>query len=442
MQKSMVGWALFNAFFALLLTAAPLKLFAGNFGFVVDFTLLISCMLQLGLGSLVLRLPIRLPVAGVLFALFMVWGVATTLWANGDIGRSLYGPMQYYVLWGFWPLFIYTAVDQGVYLSPGIRKVVLAPWLLSLAASGIVAFGQIAGNGFARSLSPTQAFGYIFRPTGLTDYTFMLGMQGVFGIAIIGSRLRIRDLKLWEWTAVAFFALVILIAQYRSLYYTGILLTGVVLLGLQFRRNRGKGITMAFMGAGLMLLPLLLFPQKLAYGLRGAEGDLALQARYNAWQQLTPILRDRPLTGIGADANLMISTDTANIDHYAGIVLDNFYRMVLACYGYMGGLLMIIVIAALLAGLFMRYDSSRASSVKAYTLAAMIALAAILGVSLTGNSFVYRQVSFQLAILFALGSPSWQERRHVDPVSPLIAWVRLLAHTPMKALFPNLGRVR
>lgn len=441
MQKGMIAWAIFNAYFALIMTHIPGRVF-GHFGFVVDYTLLLSCLGQLAVGSLLLRLPIRLPVAGNLFALLMLWAVATTLWANGDLGRSLYGPMEYYVIWGFYPIFIYIAVDQGVYLSPNIRKIIVAPWLASLALSGIVAFGQIAGSGFARGLSPTQQFGEIFRPTGLTDYTFMLGLQGVFGIAIIGGQLKRRDLKLWEWAGVAFFALVILIAQYRSLYYTGILLTGLILLGIQFRRNRAKGIALGLAGVAGILVPLLLFPEKLAYGLRGADGDLALQARYDSWQQLGPILRARPLTGIGADANLMINSGIANIDHYAGTIIDNFYRMVLVCYGYMGGLLLVLVVGALVAGIFMRFDSTRAPEVKAYTLAGMIAMAALLGVSMTGNSFMYRQVNFQFAVLLALGASSWQERRLVEPVSPIVAWVRLLARTPLKILFPSLGRVR
>ncbi len=444
MQKGMVGWALFNAYFALLLTHVSTGKLTGvgQFGIVVDYTLMASCLLQLAVGSLLLRLPIRLPVAGVLFALFMTWGSATTLFANGDLGRSLYGPLEYFVIWGFYPLFIYVAVDQGVYLSPGIRKLIVVPWLLSLALSGFVGFAQMGGSEYARSLSPSGFFGTIFRPTGLTDYTFMLGMQGVVGMAILGARLKKRDLSLWEWAGVGFFALVTLSAQYRSLYYTGLLLTGAILLAIQFRRDRAKGITMSLLGIGAILLPILAFPQKFEYGLRGTEGDAALQARYDSWQQLGPILHDRPLTGIGADANLMISSNLANIDRYAGTIIDNFYRMVLICYGYMGGLLMVLVIAALVVGLFMRYDSTRAPEVKVYTLAGIIVMAATLGVSLTGNSFVYRQVGYQVAVLLALGGASWQERRLVDPVSPLIAWIRVLARTPLKVLFPNLGRVR
>ncbi|RYG30977.1 hypothetical protein EON81_23845, partial [bacterium] len=193
-------------------------------------------------GSLLLRLPIRLPVAGSLMAIFSTWGAATTLFANGDIGRSLYAPVQYYVVWGFFGIFIYAAVEMGVNLAPSMRKFIVIPWLLIFAFSGIIGLLQMMGVGFALALSPTQAFGIIFRPTGITDYTFLLGMQGVFGMALIGSRLIARDLKFWEWIALGGFMVIILIAQYRSLYYTGLLLMGVAVLFLQFRRNRAKAI--------------------------------------------------------------------------------------------------------------------------------------------------------------------------------------------------------
>ncbi len=441
MQRGMVGWTLFNAYFALLLTHIPYNRIGGA-GFFIDFVLLFSCLVQLLVGSLLLRLPLRLPVAGTFLAILMTWSGATTLFANGDIGRALYSPVQYYVLWGFFPIFIYTAVEMGVNLSPKIRKIIVVPWLLSLAISGLIGYLQVAGVGFALSLSPTGAFGDVFRPTGLTDYTFMLGMQGVFGVAIVGARLRERNLSVGEWVAVGFFMSVILVAQYRSLYYTGIALTAVIILVLQFKRDKRKGFVMTGLGVASILLPILLFPQKFTYGMRGSVNDPALQARYLSWEQLKPVLAARPFTGIGADQSLMISTGVAAIDKYSGTVIDNFYRMVLICYGYTGGLFMIVTLLAMGIGLFMRYDSSRAPEVKSYTIAGLIVFAAILGVSMTGNSFVYRQVSYSFAILLALGAPSWRERRLVDPVSPAIAWARTLARTPLRVLFPNLGRLR
>ena len=441
MRNGMIGWALFNAYFALLLTHLSAQQLSGV-GFLSDFILLLSCLGQLTVGSLVLRLPIRLPVAGTLFAIFMTWGTATTMLANGEIGRSFYAAISYYILWGFFGIFIYAAVEMGVNLSPQIRKLIVAPWLISLAFSGLVAVGQVAGLGFAKALSPTGAFGEVFRPTGLADYTFMLGLQGVLGMAIVGARLRERDLKWTEWIAVGFFMLVILIAQYRSLYYTGIALTGVLLLVLQFKRNRLKALAMGGLGVAAIIVPLVLFPNKFIYGMRGAENDPALMVRYAAWDQVRPVLAERPLTGIGADQNLMITTGVASIDKYAGLTMDNFYRMVLICYGYTGGLFMILTMVALGIGLFMRYDGSRAAGVKTYTIAALIVYAALLGVSTTGNSFVYRQVGYSFAVLLALGTPSWAERRLVDPVSPLLAFARTLARTPLRTLFPNLGRVR
>lgn len=437
----MIGWSLFNAYFALFLTQVSGSQLSGA-GFLIDFVMLLSCLLQLMVGSLLLRLPIRLPVAGSLLGIFATWGAATTLFANGDFGRSLYAPIQYYVVWGFFAIFIYAAVEMGVNLAPSVRRFVVVPWIVMFAVSGFIGLLQMLGVGFALALSPSQAFGIVFRPTGLTDYTFLLGMQGVFGMALIGSRLIARDLKFWEWLTLGGFMLVVLIAQYRSLYYTGLLLMGIAVLFLQFRRDRAKAIGLGLLAVGLVVALLVLFPAKFAYGLRGTEGDTALQARYDSWQQLKPVLATRPLTGIGADQNLMIGPNLANIDKYAGTVIDNFYRMVLICYGYTGGLFMIMTLTGLGLGIFMRYLGSTAPEVKLYTLAAGVVFLSLLGVSMTGNSFVYRQVGYSFAVLLALGTPSWKERKLIDPVSPMIALARSLARTPMRVLFPNLGRVR
>ncbi|RYG41436.1 hypothetical protein EON79_20780, partial [bacterium] len=378
-----------------------------------------SCLLQLAMGSFFLRLPIRLPVAGTFLSLFMVWSAATTLFANGDFGRNLYAPVQYYVLWGFFSVFIYAAVEMGVNLTPTIRKWIIVPWLIALGISGVIGFLQFLGVGWARALSPTQLFGGIFRPTGLTDYTFLFGMQGVIGAMLIGARLLYRNLKAWEYVALAAFLFVILFAQYRSLYYTGIAPIGAIVIYTQFKRDKVRGIGLAAGAIMAIIVPILLFPAKFEYGLRGVGvNDPTLQVRYRAWEQLKPVLQARPFTGIGADQNLMFAPDIANIDHFAGTVIDNFYRMVLICYGYTGGVFMVLTLVALGLGLLMRYDAARAPDVKTMNLVGIIVFASLLGVSLTGNSFVYRQVGYSFALLLALGAPSWSERRQMDPVSP------------------------
>ena len=441
MRRGMGSWSLLNAYAALMLSFFPYRRIEG-IGWWTDFALLLSCLLQFFFASAILKVPLRLPVAGVLTALFMVWGATTTLLAHGDLGRSLYAPIAFYNIWGLLYVTLYASVQIGIYLSPGIRKLIVVPWLGLLAFSGIVAFAQLAGQSWAFSLSDSGAVGEGFRPVGITDYSFMLGVQGVIGALLIGTRLYNRELRVWEWGGVGFFILVILIAQYRSLYYAGILVIGAFLLYYQFRHNRSRGVLLLVASLGLIFVPLLLFPQKLAYGMRGAANDPALEARYQSWQQLGPVLKIRPWTGIGGDQSLMISSGIANLDKYSGTVIDNFYRMVLICYGYVGMMLLIPLLFALVIGLFMRLDQTRSGQVKSYTLGGIVLMASLLVVSLTGNSFVYRPVGYELVLFLVLGSPSWDERRRDEIVSPFTAWVRMVAHSPLRTLFPGFSRVR
>ncbi|MER3496027.1 MAG: hypothetical protein C4320_03990, partial [Armatimonadota bacterium] len=416
-QKTLAFWAVGNAWFAIFLTVPP-NFIVGVYGWFIDFVLLLSCLLQFLVGSLLLKLPLRLPVAGVLITLFAVWGFVTTLLANAELGRELYSPIQYYTTWAFFFVMLYVSVDQGVYVSERTRRWIVIPWLGVLVFSAILALLQLAGFQFARDIGRDTLPTNMYRPNGLTDYTFALGAQSLIGAMLVGSWLLKRNLRWWEWSLVALFLVTILAAQYRSLYYTGIAVAAVAFFILQLRLSRPKAFTALIVFAASMVLPLVLFKDKFAYGLRGAENDPALMARYQSWRQLGPVLQERPFTGIGADQNLMIANNKANIDHWAGTVIDNFYRMVLICYGYIGFLLMLMAVTALVVGLFVKFDSARAAPVKVYTLTSLVLMVSLLGVSMTGNSFVYPSIGYSLALVLALGSATWREERETKLVSP------------------------
>lgn len=440
-QRGIAAWAVGNAWYAIFLSVIPAAV-ATRIGWLTDYVLLLSCLLQFLVGSMLLRLPLRLPVAGVMVSLFMVWLFATTLLANSDLGRPLYSPIQYYTTWGLLFVMLYVAVDQGVYISAMVRRWILLPWIGVLFLSGLVAILQLAGVGWSRSIAPQNQVANLFRPNGLTDYTFALGAQSLIGAMLVGMWLRERALRWFEWGLVAFFLFIVLAAQYRSLYYTGISVAWVTFIVLQLRRDRNKGLLLIVAAAASIVLPLALFPAKFAYGMRGSANDPALLARFKSWSQVGPVLQDRPLTGIGADQNLMLVTNKANIDHWSGTVIDNFYRMVLITTGYVGAILAGLALLTIMIGLFMRYDSARSPAVRVYSLCAIVLMISLLGVSNTGNSFVYGSVSYPLAILLAFGATTWRERQEGALVSPFVAWVRTLAHSPLRALFPGFSRLR
>ena len=253
---------------------------------------------------------------------------------------------------------------------------------------------------------------------------------------LCGAPIVHRNLRNIEWGGVAFFAIVILAAQYRSMYYAGLVVGIVPILFFQFKRSKNLGIVFSTILLVAITIPIILFPKKFEYGLRPAANDPALLARQEAWKQLQPIIKMRPMTGIGPDPNLMLSSGLFKVDKWSSTVLDNYYITIYACFGYLGLILVGITFMTIFGGCILR-ASGESLYVKEYAFVALVSTTSIMIFSLTGNSLVYPPVGFFYAIILGLGSLTWKEELDATRVTGIIVAIRKLFRRPLRLLGIN-----
>ncbi len=409
--KWFVGWSYFNVLYSLLMTTTlHTRWFIGS-GWLLTPAVILSCLLQVALGNSLFKLPTRVPWTVFGLFLFYAYAMTTGMMANAGIAREV----QHSLGWATMCLLFYAAtslsVIQATFISEKYRELVKWTVIFVAVASGLVGLAQNFNIFNLRSFFPgleKQPDG-IYRPTGLTDYPSQLGFQGMMGMAILGAPLYFRNLKWWEWGGVCFFALVILSAQYRSMYYAGIGLCLVSFGYMIFRRDRPQSMIFALVAVCLVALPLVAFPSKFAYGLRGAKDDPALRARQLAWKEAEPAQMIRPLTGIGPDPSLILATGNAiNGDKYSTTAIDNLYITTRTCYGWVGVALAGFFVITTFGGLLYRLLlGSRVAA--SWAVASLLTSCSILIFSLTGNSVVYTSVGCTSALVFSLTSPTWRE---------------------------------
>lgn len=407
-RTGMILWGLFNVGYATFFTIARFRGFFGGFGWAIDFFLPITCLMHILAGSAFFKLPIRMTVAAFFSLLLFCWILATGVLVHADYGRTLGNTIGWQAIFVLNYVLLLLSLDQTIYLGPESRKWVRWIVLAVLAFSGLVGMAQLVGIGAARRFFESMENTGLFRPNGTTDYPSQLGFQGFAGMIVCGAPLVRRDLKWIEWAAVGFFGMILLVAQYRSLYYAGFVTGFLPLIYLQFRRNKSTGVVIITCLIAALAVPIMLFPKKFEYGMRGASNDPALQARQEAWKQIGPILEARPYTGIGADPNLMLSAGINQPDKWSALSLDNFYFMIITCFGIVGAVITFILLILMMGGLVHRLNQA-SGEVKEWRFMAVWTLLCILIFSLTGNSFVYHVVGFFFVAIVAAGSYTWKE---------------------------------
>ncbi|HLP00373.1 MAG TPA: O-antigen ligase family protein [Fimbriimonas sp.] len=432
-------WAMLNVILCLLITVQKFGTAVGGFGWAMDYLIPISCIFQLLSGYSLFRIPVRFHVTGLILVMYYCYTIFNAMIVNRDIGRPVETSLGWQTTHVLCYLAVSLSISQAVYCGEEFRKWLKVAILLFFGFSGMVGFAQLAGIGWVKTMFQTDLVQTIYRPLGTTDYPSQLGFQGFAGMILCGAPIVRRNLKPIEWAGVIFFTLVILCAQYRTMYYAGIVVGLGPIMFFQFRRSVNMGIALSTVVAIGITIPLILFPQKFEYGLRPAANDPALQARQDSWKQLQPILKERPLTGIGADATLMLGTKNIRQDKWSKTVLDNLYVTIYACYGVIGLCFLTAIFVFIGASVLMRMSSTSAS-VYEWGIVGAISLTSILLVSLTGNSVILATVGYYFAFVLGAGALTWKEEVLNAPVSDLIVAVRKSAQRAFTLFGTNARR--
>jgi hypothetical protein len=223
------------------------------------------------------------------------------------------------------------------------------------------------------------------------------------------------------------------------MYYAGI---GLCLLAFGFfiwRRDRAQSVIFSIVALCIIALPVVAFPSKFVYGLRGTQNDPALMARQLAWKEAEPAIMLRPATGIGPDGSLILATGNANSpDKYSTTVIDNLYIMVRACYGWVGVVLAGAFVVTTFLGLLMRILLG-APAAASWAVSGILVSVSILFFSLTGNSLVYTTVGCLAAIVFSLSSPTWREEAEQMQLTDQFVRFRMAVANGLRKLGINIG---
>ncbi|MEI8282034.1 MAG: O-antigen ligase family protein, partial [Armatimonadota bacterium] len=435
-RRAFMIWAYLNAFVCMLITVLKFNQAVAGFGWMLEYIVPTSCFLQLLTGIALFKIPVRVPFAAVFVLIFYAYAIFDGILINKDIGRTLLLTMGWQTSHLVNYLMVGLAIIQAVYCGPEIRKWIKTTILIFFGFSGFIGMMQLLGVGWALHTFTTNLEMSIFRPVGTTDYPSQLGFEGFAGMILCGAPIINRNLKWQEWLGVLGFATVILCAQYRSMYYAGLVVGLSPIIYFQYRRNKNLGMVFTVVILASLSVPLILFPKKFEYGLRPAANDPALLARQEAWKQLQPIIRVRPMTGIGADPNLMMGTNSMKVDKWSSVVLDNYYITTFACFGYLGLIVVAITFMTIVAGCVLRAARDSLAA-REWAFIGIVTTISILALSLTGNSLIYSPVGFYYALVLGLGAATWREELDSSKVSDIIIALRKVLRRPLRLLGVN-----
>lgn len=408
--KWFAAWSYFHVLHALLLSLIFSDLYLQNYGWVITPLVMISAIVQVLAGNVLFKLPTRIPWTVFGLLLFFAYTFISSALMNADFGRNVALSFGWQTTCLVYYATVSLSVAQAVYVSEKYRDLVKWTVIIVLAISGLWGIMQNFNIGPARTIwigLDKQPDG-IYRPTGFTNYPSQLGFQGMLGMAILGAPLYFKNLKWWDWMGICYFAFVTLSAQYRSMYYAGIGLCLIAFFFLIWRRDKPQSVIFGIVAACIIALPIIIAPGRFAYGLRGAKDDPALKARQLAWSEAEPALVIRPLTGIGPDPSLLLTTGLGKGDRYSTTVLDNLYLSVRVCYGWVGVGLATCFVLVSFGGLIMRLLLG-SDQVASWAVVSLIASISIMVFSLTGNSLIHTTVGCCSTLIFSLTAPTWRE---------------------------------
>ena len=436
LRKAFMVWAYLNSLMCMFMTVLLFRQSLAGFGWVLDYVIPLSCLIQLIVGLGLFKIQVRVPFAAVLVIVFYAYVIFDGILINKDIGRTLFLTLGWQTSHLVAYLMIALSISQAVYCGPEIRTWIKNTIILFFGFSGVIALMQLLGVNWALTQFTTNLEMVIFRPIGTTDYPSQLGFEGFAGMVLIGAPIVNRNLKWNEWVGVLFFAIIILIAQYRSMYYAGLLVGLSPIIYLQYKRSKNLGMVFTVVILACLTVPLILFPKKFEYGLRPAANDPALVARQESWKQLQPIIRARPMTGIGPDPNLMLSSGLMKVDKWSSSSLDNYYITIFACFGYIGLVIVGITFLTIIGGCVLR-AAGDSPATREWSFIALVTTFSILALSLTGNSLVYPPVGFFFAMVLGIGALTWSEELEANKVGDFIIALRKVLRNPLRLLGVN-----
>jgi len=303
------------------------------------------------IGFLFLRNSFRITFPILVLGLIQVWIVATVflgptvLASDVKLGRNVWWPT--FVMMPYFAAYVLCTIDVR-WRSRLLKFMLIVSSFCAFV--GLMQFFKLPGldaiTGLYVNLEDLATYGLESRSHGLSTHPYHLSAQCILGLGIVSSNLLYRPLKTLEIFLYALLSAGLVVAQARTFYLIWALLT-IVTLVLIFRRSKAQFFKVFSLMAFVVVMLVVVFPEKLSYGLSGK--NTINEGRMDQWSRADELSDMFPVTGIGPKETVFGSgKDQSGGGRWWSLYTESGYRMSRVSGGYIGLSLMVLLVLSCL----------------------------------------------------------------------------------------------
>ncbi|MBN9503873.1 MAG: O-antigen ligase family protein [Armatimonadetes bacterium] len=303
------------------------------------------------IGFLFLRNSFRITFPIFVLGLIQIWSAATVflgppvLALDVKLGRNIWWPT--FVMMPYLAAFVLCAIDTR--WRSRLLNFILGVALVC-AVVGLMQFLKLPGmdrlTNLYVNLDDLATFGLESRSHGLSTHPYHLSAQCILGMGIVASNLMTRKLKTTEILMYAILSSGLIVAQARSFYIAWAVLTLITVIMI-YKRDKAQFFKVCSVMAAVIVLLVVIFPEKLSYGLSGK--NTINEGRMSQWMRADELSAEFPITGIGPKETVFGSgKDLSGGGRWWTLYTESGYRMARVSGGFIElGLLILLVLSSL-----------------------------------------------------------------------------------------------
>lgn len=303
------------------------------------------------IGFLFLRNSFRITFPILILGLMQIWIVVTVflgptmLASDVKLGRNVWWPT--FVMMPYFAAYVLCTIDVR-WRSRLLKFILIVSSFCAFI--GLMQFFKLPGmeriTNLYVNLEDLTTFGLESRSHGLSTHPYHLSAQCILGLGIVSSNLLYRPLKTYEIMLYALLSAGLVVAQARTFYLVWAVLT-IITLVLIFRRNKPQFFKVFSVMAFVVVMLVVVFPEKLSYGLSGK--NTINEGRMDQWGRADELSDMFPVTGIGPKETVFGSgKDLSGGGRWWSLYTESGYRMSRVSGGYIGLFLMVLLVVTCL----------------------------------------------------------------------------------------------
>jgi hypothetical protein len=408
-------WGQLNVLLLMVRTVVPERTF-----YFLGELFLISAVPWLIIGFTQKRIRIKAPITFLLAAALQLWLFVCAADADLTIGRSVkhFTDADTFLLF---PMVAFLQVVGLCSMDRSQSRLIRSFFIAFVVLSALFALGQLAH--IHRFIDLSRHYNQNkpidnwdgkggVRTIGLANWPNHMAIYAATAAGMASAPLLRRALRYWEHIIVLLLLLVGVTSQSRTAL-PAVTLSAFAYVLLCIRRHPNRIaviIGSSFVAVATMVVVLA---KKLAYLLASSKLDTSIQYRINyAWKQVFIILKQRPLTGLGAEPNLNGSfLQGGTYDRFVfNMNVDNGYLVTFGFGGYPGGMLFCtIILLATLSSLIVACSRNLSDAQREAGFVSFICWVAIVFSLIANTVFMYTTATGIVAMVSGLLAASFNE---------------------------------